>query len=147
SFEEHLEHHADVPMLYTGAWYDSYTRSTLASFAAFSAAKRGPVRAIMGPWTHGTDTVDRTWSGDVEFGPEASISGNLATDVNEQHLRYFDHWLKGIDNGVADEPPLRIFVMGGGDGHRTPEGRLYHGGRWRAEREWPLARTRFTNVY
>lgn len=147
SFEEHLEHHADVPMLYTGAWYDSYTRSTLASFAAFSAAKRGPVRAIMGPWTHGTDTVDRTWSGDVEFGPEASISGNLAADVNEHHLRYFDHWLKGIDNGVADEPPLRIFVMGGGDGHRTPEGRLYHGGRWRAEREWPLARTRFTNVY
>src|SRR5690606_39547321 len=78
SFEEHLEHHADVPMLYTGAWYDAYTRSTLACFAAFSAAKRGPGRAIIGPWTHGTDTVDRNWSGVVEFGPAAAISGKLA---------------------------------------------------------------------
>lgn len=147
SFAEHIGEHADVPMLFTGAWYDSYTRATLENFVAYSAAKRGPVHAIVGPWTHGGEPPDRTWSGDVEFGSEASIKGNLAADVTEHHLRYFDHWLKGIDNGVAEEPPLRIFVMGGGDGHRTPEGRLYHGGHWRAEQEWPLARTAFTPYY
>ena len=147
NFGEHVAEHADVPMLFTGAWYDSYTRATLENFVAFSAVKRGPVRAIVGPWTHGGDPPDRTWSGDVEFGPEASMRGNLAADVTEHHLRFFDHWLKGRDNEVANEPPLRIFVMGGGDGHRTPEGRLYHGGRWRSEQEWPLDRTAYTNYY
>jgi hypothetical protein len=55
-------------------------------------------------------------------------------------LRWFDHWLKGIDNGVDREPPVRIFIMGGGDAHRTPEGRLYVGGHWRGEQTWPPQR-------
>ena len=41
----------------------------------------------------------------------------------------------------------RIFVMGGGDGHRTPDGKLYHGGHWRDEQEWPLARAEPTTFY
>jgi putative CocE/NonD family hydrolase len=147
SFEEHFDNHADVPILFSGAWYDSYTRSTLENYVRFSQGKRGPIRLMMGPWTHGGEKVDLTWSGDVEFGPEASIAGNLADDVYDHHLRYFDYWLKGIANEIADEPPVRIFVMGGGDGHRTPEGRLYHGGHWRSEQEWPLARTEFTPFY
>jgi putative CocE/NonD family hydrolase len=146
-FEEHFDNHSDVPILFSGAWYDSYTRSTLENYVRFTQGKRGPIRLLMGPWTHGGEKVDLTWSGDVEFGPEASIAGNLAADVNDHHLRYFDHWLKGVDNEMGDEPPVRIFVMGGGDGHRTPEGRLFHGGRWRAEQEWPLARTNYTNFY
>lgn len=147
SFEEHLQNHADVPILFSGAWYDSYTRSTLENYVRFSQEKRGPIRLLMGPWTHGGEKVDLTWSGDVEFGPEASIAGNLASDVNDHHLRYFDHWLKGVENEVGSEPPVRIFVMGGGDGHKTPDGRLFHGGYWRAEQEWPLARTQYTPFY
>jgi predicted acyl esterase len=42
---------------------------------------------------------------------------------------------------------VRIFVMGGGSGRKNGEGRLDHGGRWRDEQEWPLARTRFTDFY
>ena len=63
------------------------------------------------------------------------------------HLRWFDHWLKGIDNGVDREPPVRIYVMGGGDAHKTPEGRLFVGGHWRDEQEWPLARAVATPYY
>src|SRR5262245_53077779 len=37
--------------------------------------------------------------------------------------------------------------MGGGDGRRDEAGRMRHGGRWRAEREWPLARTQWTPYY
>ena len=37
--------------------------------------------------------------------------------------------------------------MGGGDAHKTPEGRLFVGGAWRDEREWPLARTVYTPYY
>jgi putative CocE/NonD family hydrolase len=147
-FEAHLDAHADVPILFSGSWYDSYTRSTLENFQRFSASKRGPIRLLMGPWTHGTTTPDRTWAGDVEFGPAASIGGSgLAEDVKEHHVRFFDRWLKGIENEIDQDPPVRIFVMGGGDGHRTREGRLFHGGRWRAEQEWPLARARATSFY
>ena len=66
---------------------------------------------------------------------------------DELHLRWFDRWLRGVDNGLDAEAPLRIFVMGGGSGRRSGAGRLVHGGRWRDEREWPLARTRFTDFY
>jgi putative CocE/NonD family hydrolase len=71
----------------------------------------------------------------------AQFTDDAALDLLTFHLRWFDHWLKGIDNGVDHEPPVRIYVMGGGDGHKTPEGRLFVGGHWRDEREWPLART------
>src|SRR5262249_6459198 len=53
--------------------------------------------------------------------------------------------------GVEDDPPVRIFVMGGFSGRRpgrkTAGGRLDHGGRWRAEGERPLARTRPVTLY
>jgi uncharacterized protein len=45
---------------------------------------------------------------------------------------------------LENDPPVLIFVMGGGDGRKTPQGRLSHGGRWRHENEWPIARTSFT---
>ena len=75
-----------------------------------------------------------TFSGEAEFGPDARV------DMNVFRERWFDRWLKGVDNGVERGTPVRLFVMGGGDRHRTPEGRVFVGGRWRDEREWPLAR-------
>src|SRR5262249_38213633 len=80
-------------------------------------------------------------SGEAEFGPAAAIN------LNALRQWWFDRWLKGVDNGVDREAPVRIFVMGDGDGHKTPEGRVYVGGRWREEREWPLARTKATPYY
>ncbi len=64
---------------------------------------------------------------EVDFGPEMFI------DMMELSDRWFDYWLKGIDNGMDREAPIRIFVMGEN--------------RWRFEKEWPLARTRRTNYY
>jgi len=93
----------------------------------------------MAPWTDRGQT--RSSAGEAEFGPDAAI------DFNALRLRWFDRWLKGIDNGVEREPPVRIFVMGGGDAHRTPEGRLFVGGRWRDESGWPLARAVATPYY
>lgn len=149
NFRKHWDDHADVPLLLCGAWYDSYTRSTIENFAGLSERKRGPVHLLMGPWTHGGRTVDQTFAGDVEFGPQASVAGNLAADFNHLHLHWFDRWLKGIDNGVDREDPVRIFVMGDGDGEtrRTREGRLYRGGAWRSEREFPLDRAEDTALY
>lgn len=141
NIQKHWNTHADVPMVFSGGWYDSYTRATLENFTGLKGLKKGPVRCVMGPWTHGVKSLALTCSGDVDFGEEAAI------DYNEARLRFFDAVLKGVPNGWWEEPPLRIFVMGGGTGRRNGEGRLDHGGRWRDEEAWPLPRTRFTKFY
>ena len=132
----------DIPILIVGGWYDSYTRSTFKNFEGLSQRKKGPVRVLVGPWTHGSAPVELSYAGDVEFGREAALE-----DFRALHLQWFEWALKGEDTGLDDEPPVRIFVMGGGSGERTGIGRLFHGGYWRNEREWPLARTRFTEYY
>ena len=140
NFERFLDQTADVPSVYSGGWYDSYTRATTESFMAFSAAKTSPQYLLMGPWTHGEVTLDRSWSGDVDFGPTAPTSGNLAGSVSELRMQFFDHFLKDLRSGWEDVPPVRMFVMGGGSGRRIASGRLDHGGAWRDEPAWPLAR-------
>ena len=136
---------ADVPMVHMSSWYDPYTRTASDNYAALSRRKTAPVRLILGPWTHGDRSS--THAGDVDFGPEATLDGHLAPDYLELRRRWFDRWARGVENGGEGEPVVRIFVMGGGSGRRTPEGRLDHGGRWRAEADWPLPGTRFTPYY
>ena len=102
NFERFIDQTADVPTVYSGGWYDSYTRATTDSFAAFSHAKAAPQYLLMGPWTHGDAPLDRTWSGDADFGPTAPTSGNLAESVPHLRLQFFDHVLKGLRSGWDD---------------------------------------------
>jgi len=135
----------DAPMTHISAWYDPYPRTATENYIGLSKRKKGPVRLILGPWTHGDRSL--TYAGDVDFGPAATLDGNLAADFLTLRLRWFDCWLKGIDNGVARESPVRLFVMGGGSGRRNAAGRLDHGGRWRAERDWPIPDARPTAYF
>jgi uncharacterized protein len=50
-----------------------------------------------------------------------------------ESLRWFDYWLKGIDNGIMEEPPVRLFVTGTGD--------------WKTATDWPLPETKWTPFY
>ena len=129
AISEYYEEHADVPTLYLGGWYDSYARNTCESFVKLSKMKQTPQRLLMGPWTHGGWEV--TYSGDVDFGTESHIH------YNGMRLAWFDHYLKGAHTEVADWPSVRIFTMGDGDIHRDSNGRMFHGGFWRDERDWP----------
>lgn len=133
----HYDQYADVPMVHMSAWYDPYARTAVENYVGLSRRKRGPVHLILGPWTHGNRTL--THAGDVDFGPAAVLDGNLAPDFFAMRLAFFERWLKGVP-GPAD-PPVRIFVMGGGSGRRNPAGRLDHGGRWLAAADWPLPGT------
>jgi putative CocE/NonD family hydrolase len=126
----------DAPMVHMSGWYDPYSRTATTNYMGLSRRKRGPVRLIIGPWTHGDRTL--TYAGDVDFGPQAALDRNLAPDFLALRLEWFNAWLKGERNGVSAQPPVRIFVMGGGSGRRNAAGRLDHGGRWRAERDWPI---------
>jgi len=121
-----------VPALHIGGWYDIFAASTVSDFAAIlrnggSATARISQRLLMGPWLHGPM---EGLVGQVDFGLRAS---SLLVLPDEIQLRWFDHWLRGIPNGMMDEPPVRIFVMG------TNE--------WRDEQEWPLARGQYTRYY
>jgi uncharacterized protein len=136
----HLAQYKDVPVYLVGGWYDSWGSQTAnLNYVSLSKSKKGPIHLIMGPWIHGSQTLSH--AGEAEFGPDAAL------DFRALHLRWFDHWLKGVDNGVDRDPPVRIFVMGGGDAHKTPDGRIFVGGHWRNEQEWPLARTVPTPYY
>ena len=135
----------DAPMVHMSSWYDAYARTATDNYAALSKRKRGPVHLIMGPWTHGDRQL--TWSGDVDFGPAATLDGNLAENFLTLRARWFDRWVKGERNGVDAEPRVRLFVMGGGSGRKNAAGRLDHGGRWRAERDWPIPDTQRTPYY
>ena len=136
---------ADVPQIHMSSWYDAYVRTAIDNYTALRKKKRGPVRLIMGPWTHGDRC--KTFSGDVDFGTAATIDNNLAEHWSAFRLRWFDHWIRGVANGVDQEPAVRLFLMGGGSGRRNLEGRLDHGGRWIAGDDWPLPQTKFANFY
>jgi putative CocE/NonD family hydrolase len=116
-----------LPAFHIGGWYDIFADHTLRDFAAIRAQGNARQKVMVGPWIHGP--MDG-WAGEVDFGLNAS-SALLVPD--EMQLRWFDYWLKGIANGVMDEPPVQIFVMGEN--------------RWRHEQEWPLARTQYTPYY
>ena len=145
NFEAHLDQSANVPTIYSSGWYDSYTRATTDLYSAANNRFSGQ-HLLMGPWTHGEVPLDRQFSGEVDLGPEAPLTTANATNTKEAHLEWFDRHLRGVDSG-ADQPPVRLFVMGGGSGARTPEGRLDHGGSWRNEDAWPLGRAVPTPFY
>jgi putative CocE/NonD family hydrolase len=139
AISEYYEEHADVPTLYLGGWYDSYARATCQNFVELSKRKQSRQHLLMGPWTHGG--WERSYAGDVDFGTQALIQ------YNDLRLAWFDHFLKGMATEVAGWSPVRIFVMGGGSGRRTYDGRIDHGGGWRDETDFPLPDTQFTPYY
>lgn len=143
--EGHYDQFPDCPQVHMSSWYDPYPRAVTDNYLALSRMKRGPVRLIMGPWTHGNRST--RYSGDVDFGVEATLDGQLAADFLELRVRWFDQWLRGVENGVGDEPAIRYFLMGSGSGRKVEAGRMDHGGHWRTATDWPVPGTEFTPYY
>ena len=118
-----------APALIMGGWYDLYSQNTFINFNGLKRRGLTPQarqsRLIVGPWPHALSTSTKT--GDVDFG------ANSLYDLEALELRWFDYWLRGIDNGIANEPPLKLFIMGVNE--------------WRDENEWPLARTNWQKWY
>ncbi|MBM4080690.1 MAG: CocE/NonD family hydrolase, partial [Planctomycetes bacterium] len=126
----YYDQHADVPTLYVGGWYDSYTRSTVENFIALSRRQKTPVHLLMGPWHHGG--AGQPLAGDVSFMPDGGLS-----DYETVRLQWFDHFLRGMDTGVETRPRVRYFVMGGGPGPQAKAKVMLHGGVWKSAATWP----------
>ncbi|MCH2589119.1 MAG: CocE/NonD family hydrolase [Planctomycetales bacterium] len=119
-----------VPAFQQCGWFDPYTGSGFRNLNGMqqhgpNSRAREQQRILVGPWSHEEPTA--TSMGGRDFGP-----GSLL-DIRAEEHRWFDWQLKGIDDGIASEPPIRIFTMGANS--------------WRSEAEWPLERSVVTPLF
>ena len=139
---DHVEDHKDVPVFMVGGWYDLFSSSTTETYMALKRDRTSPTHLIMGPWVH--CSTSRSHS-QVDFGPDASVS------MTSIQRAWFDRWLREDKRQFGQEAPfrspVRLFVMGTGDGHKTEDGKLFHGGYWRDEPDYPLPQAVATPYY
>jgi putative CocE/NonD family hydrolase len=114
-----------------GGWFDYHARDAALWFATLDG--HTPTRMMMAPTGHGGFPLAE---GDALYaaGPYFALFDDPTTNavLNEEKLRFFDRYVRGIDNGFDDAPPVRIYVMGEG---------------WRSEAGWPLARAVATRMH
>ncbi|MBV7483695.1 CocE/NonD family hydrolase [Bordetella sp. BOR01] len=133
----------DVAVLMVSGWFAHHANANLDKLRELGRRLKQPVRLVMGPWVHSPAMLEATSAGEAEFGPAAGQHG----PIHAAWLAWLDRFVLGHENGAGDEPALRYFVMGLGDGHKTAEGRVFHGGQWRESAEWPLPSTLATPYY
>lgn len=122
-----------IPVLAFGGWYDMFLGGTIRNFLGMrqhggSVIARGHQRVVIGGWQHGKPLFGPNPDPAFDFG--AALT---AFDHEALSLRWLDHWLKDVDNGVEDEPPVKLFTLGANT--------------WRDADGWPLAGTEFVPYY
>ena len=137
---DHLAEYKDIPVYHVTGWYDSWTGPVAnLNYVALRKTKTSLQRLLIGPWLHSAESL--SYAGEAQFTDDASV------DLAWPELAWYNHFLKGVDNGVDREKSVRLYVMGGGDAHKTKEGRIFVGGHWRDEVDWPLLRAVATPYY
>jgi putative CocE/NonD family hydrolase len=117
--------------LHAAGWHDLFLKGSIKNYTGLHAEAsdldvRAGQRLLIGPWAHAPTSAEGK-VGDVVFGKNAVL------DMTGTALKWFDYTLKGLQNDYATAAPVRIFIMGENV--------------WRDEREFPLARTRYTKYY
>lgn len=115
----------NVAALNISGWYDGDQPGAPQNFIGMRKAGKKDQYLLMGPWTHAFNFSRRI--GDFDFGKEGKI------DLDSVILRFYDRYLKGVDNGMDTEDPVSIFIMGANT--------------WRREKDWPLPATAWTKLY
>jgi predicted acyl esterase len=115
----------EIPTFIIGGWYDQYPDSLIRMVEHLKA----PMKAIIGPWAHALPHNGY---------PKPHI------EWRNEAVRWFDHWLKGRDTGIVDEPRFAVFIR---DWHPPDPGLEEVSGQWRFEEGWPLARAETRILY
>lgn len=120
----------EAPMFMLSGWFDGALGGTLDNWAAACERpfERGTRKLIIGPWGHG-GMLNTNIDG-LDFGEQNS---GQSVGIPETMKRWFDYWLKGEENGLENESPVRVFVLGSNV--------------WRDENEWPPQRAVETSFY
>jgi uncharacterized protein len=100
-----------IGIYYYGGFQDDFRREQIVAWANL----RNPSKLLIGPWKH---------------------CQNQGFDLVTERLRFFDHWLKGVQNGIMSEPPVRYYTSG------APKGQ-----EWRSAARWPLSSEKPTRFY
>jgi hypothetical protein len=96
--------HTNIPVFHQSGWFDGDGIGSKLNYLKMKEYGHGHQKMVLGPWGH-TAQAHRYAKG-RDFGPNAVI------DLDREYLRWFDRWLKGIDNGIEREPLVSLFVMG-----------------------------------
>jgi predicted acyl esterase len=127
----------NAPAIHIGGYFDIFAQGTIDAFVGFQTrggpGARGKQKLLMGPWTHGVLT-DK--AGDLVF-----PGGNRPPNNVQDQTRWWECYLKGVVNGVAELPAVTYYVMG--DTHSTNA----PGNVWRTANEWPPVPTRNTRWF
>ncbi|MFP5322767.1 MAG: CocE/NonD family hydrolase [Acidimicrobiia bacterium] len=105
----------DCPVLAVGGWADGYTNAIFRLMERLEV----PRKALIGPWGHKY--------------PHLGVPGP-AIGFLQELVRWWDHWLKGIDTGLMDEPMVRAWMQ---DSTPPDPAQAERPGRWIAEPSWP----------
>ncbi|MAE80304.1 MAG: hydrolase [Chloroflexi bacterium] len=127
-----------IPSLFITGWFDSLSNENFKLFNGWTKkAKtedaRSKTKLIIGPWSHQIAPWGRVPMGKNGEYADRTFGKQALSDVIEMHMHWYDQRLKGIDTGVDEEAPIKLFVMGKNT--------------WRDEYEWPLERTEWTKFY
>lgn len=127
----HLPNHlsrisaSEIPVYLLNGWFDMFTAGTTRTFNNIESSTK---RMVLGPWAH-SPSNSPDW-------PNGKLGLSHKTAIKVEGLRWFDYWLKGIDNNVAREPSVRVAVMQNGDD--------WH---WVESDRWPPKGVTYTNYY
>jgi putative CocE/NonD family hydrolase len=119
----------NLPVLHITGWFDGDQPGALFYYRGMATHSPAADRQFLlaGPWQHSGVWFPQQKLGDIDFG-ELSIHDSKALQVH-----WFDYWLKGEQNGLMDEPHVKVFVMGRN--------------KWREASSWPIPGTQLTNYY
>ena len=128
----------EVPSLFITGWYDSLQNENFKIFNGWTKKSktkdaREKTKLIIGPWSHQIAPWGRVMMGKNGEYADRVFGKNSLLDIINMHTHWYDQRLKGINTGIDDEPPIKLFVMGENV--------------WRYENEWPLKRTNWTDFY
>ncbi len=122
--EVDLVHHIqniDIPMYNVVGWYDIFQQGGIDNFMTLqyhgAEGAKGNQKVVIGPTGHGP------------------LSGDLAyseANLPDEQMRWFDHWLKGEDTGIMNEPAVKYYMMAS-----ARKGDLSEKNGWVAARNWP----------
>ncbi len=115
----------NIPVFLQSGWFDGDGIGSKLNYLELKKSQNKFQKLILGPWGH--SDVSSSHMGEIDFGPEA------APDLKTLYLRWFDYWLKGIDNKIVSEPLVQMFVM--------------FGNKWLKGDTYPLPETVFSKFY
>ena len=117
----------DIPTYQYGGWYDIFNEGNVRNFMYLqhegAKGARGNQKLEMGPFGHGA------LSGDIEY-PNGGGIGNAQGGADSE-MRWWEYWLKGVDNGIMNEPPVKAYMMASArKGAVSPKNKWMHFGDW-----------------